>query len=311
VLATTVIAQPFIAGQIEVNGDTSGDVVSVPIGKPISGTVSWKNNSPLTITNPVFSLAFAGSAVDPDSIQGANTYYDALNRTLSWTADSNIDIARIAPGATGRFPFSFSTISPAGGLKDVSLTLSVKGTFPDRENTEQSIDSIDQKTVRFSSNLQFAANSLYSIGPIKNSGPYPSKADAETTYTVTWTIQPAENALSRVVATATIPVGTNWTGVIVPSTEDIRYNPDSRTVTWNVGSLPRATATPRSKSVSFQVKVKPTKSQIGSEPVLLGETAISATDAVTNTTVSTIRPELTTVLATDPAYTPGKERVLP
>jgi hypothetical protein len=68
VLATTVIAQPFIAGQIEVNGDTSGDVVSVPIGKPISGTVSWKNNSPLTITNPVFSLAFAGSAVDPDSI---------------------------------------------------------------------------------------------------------------------------------------------------------------------------------------------------------------------------------------------------
>ncbi len=310
VLASTVIAQPFISGQIQVNG-MSEDIVAVPIGLPIQGVLTWVNNSPLTIINPVFTIALEGTSIDTASIDAADSYYDPLANTLTWTADSDPSISSIAPGARGQFPFKFSTISGTAGLKDISLALSVRGTFPDRENTEQSIDTIDQKTVRFSSNLQFAAQALYSVGLIKNTGPYPAKADVETTYTLTWTIQPAENALSRVMSSAVLPNGTTWTGVINPSTEDVRYNPDTRTVTWNAGSMPRATATPRSKSVSFQVKVKPTKTQVGSELSLLGETEISATDAVTNTAVSATRPALTTVLATDPLYIVGKERVVP
>lgn len=311
VLATTVIAQPFIAGQIEIDGNATDDVVSVPIGSSVSGAISWVNNSPLTITNPIFTLVVDGTAVNQSSISAEHSYYDPGTHAIAWTADSYVDLISIAPGASGRLPFHFSTITAPTGLKDVNLSLSVAGTFPDRENTQQIIDNIDQMTVRFSSNLQFAATALHSIGAIKNTGPYPPKADTETTYTINWTIKPTENPLSRVTASASIPAGAVWTGVIVPATEDIQYNPDSRIVTWNIGSMPRATATVRSKSVSFQVKVKPTKSQIGNEPLLLGETSISAIDAVTNTTISSTRPQLTTTLATDPAYTTGLERVVP
>jgi hypothetical protein len=64
-------------------------------------------------------------------------------------------------------------------------------------------------------------------------------------------------------------------------------------------------------TVSFQVKVKPTKDQVGSALSLLGQTLVTATDAVANVPISVSRPAVSTQLLTDPDYTPGKEKVVP
>ncbi len=311
VLSTLTIAQPFIAGVISVGGKVD-DVVALGIGENVSGSINWVNNSGQTITNPTFTLALGGTTIDTASIVAADSYFDPLERTIIWTTDSNPGLTSIAPGQKGVLPFAFNVAPGSGSAsRDITLGLSIKGNFPEQGNVEQVINTIDQKTIRFASNLQFAAQGLYSIGPIKNTGPYPPKADAETTYSINWTILPTDNALTNITATATLAPGVNWAGIIVPSSENVTYNADSRTITWMIGAMPKMTSTPKNRTVSFQVKAKPTKSQAGNSLVLMGETTITATDTVANVQIQTTRSTITTKFDSDPAYTEGKDRVLP
>ena len=309
-LATLRISEPFMSGTIVVDYKTD-DIIALPIGSKVDGVVRWVNTSGFAITEPSFTLALAGASIDIDSITAEDSYYDPLEQVIIWNPDSDGSLSLIAPGATGEFPFTFNTLQSVTGSRDITLGLSVRGKIPEQGDVEQVINTIDQKIVRFASSIQFAAQSLYSIGPIKNTGPYPAKADAETSYTITWTMVPSDNPLTAISASTVLPSGVNWTGVVVPSTEAVSFSPDTRTVTWNVGALPKATNTPRSKTVSFQVKAKPTKSQAGEPLRLIEETKIVATDTVTDTQITTTRPPLTTKFDTDPAYTEGKERVLP
>ncbi len=307
-LATLRVIEPFLAGTITVQQQRD-DVIALRIGETINGVVSWINNSAFTITDPTFTLALGGAPVDPSSINAANSYYDTSTDSIIWNSDSNPSLTFLGPGAKGELPFSFKPIGSKS--TDVTLALSLAGTIPDQGNIAQAINTIDQKIVRFASSIQFAAQSLYSIGTIKNTGPYPPKADTETTYTLTWTVLPTDNPLTLVTASAILPPSITWTGTIVPSTETIAYNSDTGVVTWNIGALPKATSTPKSRTVSFQVKVKPTKSQIGSQLTLLGETIVTATDTVTQTTIEAKKPALTTRFDTDPIYTEGADRVVP
>lgn len=306
-LHTTVIEQPFIAATILVGSPSEG-VSALPIGSEVSGTVFWRNMTGKTITRPTFTLALSGAPIDDASIKATDGYYDSLLRTITWTATSNEALATIDPGEEGQLAFVFSPKEE--NKDDVRMTLSVEGTIPDNAGEIKSITSLDELAVRFASRIQFAAQALYSIGPIKNSGPYPPKVNQETSYTITWTARPGENPQTNVVATATLPSSVTWAGVIVPQNEQVAYNPESREVRWTVGSLPRATTTPLSRSVSFQVRLRPTISQVGMDLPLLSETTISATDANANVTLSATRPALSTRLLTDPAYLPGNERVV-
>ena len=125
-------------------------------------------------------------------------------------------------------------------------------------------------------------------------------------------MKPTENPLSGASASAVLPLGVVWAGVTFPQSEIVSYNPETRVVSWAIGGVPKAVgATTGSRQLSFQIKVKPHKNQIESPLELLGETTISATDTVANTPITTTRPPLTSVLSSDPAYSAGKEKVLP
>lgn len=312
-LHRVMIAQPFISGFIQIGTqNASQDVVALPNGSSVSGTVKWTNNAPIRITNPVFTLDLDGETIDTSSIKANNAVYDSLEKRIIWSNETSFDLSSIESGAQGELPFSFDILpAKVGTAGDIHLSLSVSGTFPDRDFFEDSISGIDQKTIRFASRLQFASQAVYSIGPIKNTGPFPPKVDKETTYTLQWIMKPSENALNKAVAKAALPLGVTWTGVISPQSEIVSYDSESRTVSWNIGVMPRATSAQISRSVSFQVKAKPTSAQIGSEIKLLGETILEAFDTVANTPLSINKQELTSRLNTDPAYSIGEEKVLP
>jgi hypothetical protein len=311
VLHSTTIEQPFISGVISI-GNVQDDVVALPSGSNVSGVIKFVNNAPIRITNPIFTLYLNGETIGVDSIEARGGRYDPLEKTIVWNNETSLDLSAIESGAQGELPFSFNTTLPKPGTAgDINLSLSVSGVFPDRDFFEDSISDIDQKIIRFSSRLQFASQSLYSVGPIKNTGPFPSRVDKETTYTISWTMKPVENPLSKAVATAVLPLGVSWTGVVSPQSENVSFDPETRIVSWAIGSVPRATTNAFTRSVAFQVKVKPTKNQLDSDLDLIGETTINATDTVANTPLTISRPALTNRLSTDPIYSPGKEKVLP
>jgi hypothetical protein len=307
-LHTITLANPFITAQISIDGQST-DIAAVPVGDTVNGTIAWANNSGQTITAPTFRLSLEGAGVDPATITALGGFYNEVDNSIEWTADSSPDLASIAPGKTGQLEFSFG--SKEGDAGDLGLHLSVQGTFPENNYLQQSINDIDVKTIRYSAHLQFASQAFYSVGPFKNTGPYPSKSGQTTTFTATWIARPAENPLTNVIASAVLPSGVTWLGAISPASEQVSYNTETRTVTWNAGVLPKASSVPQSKTVSFQVSVKPAKSQVGQVLPLLGETSISGTDATANLPLKATRPALTTALSTDPVYSQGKDRVLP
>lgn len=310
-LHSVIIAEPFITGQIFVNGDSS-DIVALANGSSVSGSIDWKNNAPISIIDPQFVLSISGENVDTDSISATGGYYDKLDKTITWNNETSLNLLKLEPGVSGRLPFSFNTNqAKSGAVADINLSLSVKGTYPDRDFFQDSVTGIDQKTIRFASRLQFAAQALYSIGPIRNTGPFPPKVDQDTTYTIQWFMRPVENPLSNAVVTTVLPIGVVWTGVVSPQSELANYSPETRVVTWNIGSMPKATSVPVVKTLSFQVRVRPSKGQVDSRLKLLGETKVQAIDTVANIPLSTSKPELTNELVTDPIYSIGKEKVLP
>jgi hypothetical protein len=306
-LHTITLAQPFIAAQMNINQQTT-DVVAVPVGNQVSGIVNWTNNSAATITDPTFTIALDGTSVDTSTVSATNGYYDASSNTITWNADSDPDLATIAPGQTGNLQFSFNPT--ANDTTDSAAHLSVSGTISGTNGQQQSISDIDAKTIRYSAHLQFASQAFYSVGPIKNTGPFPPKAGQNTTYTITWTARPSENALTDVSASAVLPASVNWTGTVMPQSAAVTYDSTSKTVTWNAGVLPKAGATSQASTISFQVAVKPTKDQIGQELSLLGTTTIVGTDASANVPLTVTRPPLTTSLSSDPVYSQGKEKVV-
>lgn len=309
-LHSVVIAQPFLNAFIEVGGEST-DIVALSNGSSINGEVVWENNTPLSVTAPQFTLDLLSEDIDPDTIDARGGVYDSLTRSITWNAESDTALATLAPGDKGRLPFAFSLKNSSEAVKEVALALSIRGLLPDRDDREEVIANIDQKTIRFASKLQFASQGLYSTGVIKNTGPFPPKVDKETTYTIVWTMRPAENPLIKATATATLPVGVTWAGVVVPQSEPVTFNPETRTISWTIGGMPKATTIPQVKTVSFQVKAKPVKNQVGMELTLLGETVVQATDSIANVPVTTSRNVVTTKLATDPLYSPGKEKVIP
>jgi hypothetical protein len=308
-LHSTKIEAPFIAANLSVSA-MADDIVALPMGTPVSGRISWRNTTAMTITNPTFTVTLSGDDIDNDSVRATNGYYDPLLRLLTWTATSDGSIATIDPGESGTLSFSVSPKSETS-RDDITAALSVTGTIPDLEYEIKSITNLDEIIVRYTARIQFAAQAVYSIGPIKNTGPFPPKANEETTYTIQWIARPSENPLTNVVAVAKLPSHVTWAGVIVPQQEALTYNAETKEVRWNVGALPRATGTPLSKTVSFQVKVRPSQTDIGNEPVLLEETTITATDSSATVPITTTRQSLTTRLNADPAYSSGGEKVIP
>ncbi len=307
-LQTITLANPFIAAQMNINGQKT-DTVAIPVGDSIGGVVSWTNNSTSTITNPTFTISLDGTGIDPTSITAVNGYYNDADNTITWTGDSDKDIASIAPGQTGQLSFGFATKS--NDNSDVNLHLSVQGIFPDNNYQQQNIANIDSKTIKFSGHLQFASQAFYSVGPFKNTGPFPSKAGQTTTYTVTWTARPSENPVTNITASAVLPAGITWLGAISPTASVINYNTETRTITWNAGVLAKASNVSQLKTVSFQISVRPTKEQVGQVLQLLGQTTIVGTDGTVNVPLTVTRPVLTTGLSSDPQYRQGKDRVIP
>lgn len=301
------LGSPFITAQIAIGGSNE-TVAAVVRDSMVYGTVVWKNASANTIVNPVFTVQFSGADIDPESVSAGDGVYNQLSRTITWSGSAVNSILSIEPGQSGQFPFSVKARANSSG--DIVANLSVAGTLRE-QGIDQLIPNLDSKTIRFTSRLQFAAASLYSVGPFKNTGPLPPQAGKETTYTITWTLQPSDNPLGNIQVSAVLAPGVMWGGSISPQAESITFIPETNTVTWSAGSLPRATTAAQYKTVSFKVKVRPTASQVGVQLPLVGDSTVTAFDTVANVPLTATRPAVSTRLDTDPAYSPGDEKVLP
>ena len=186
----------------------------------------------------------------------------------------------------------------------------MKGKQPDQGGAVSEITNTTTATALVSSDLGFSAQASYYSGPFSNTGAIPPKANQPTTYTITWGVTNSANALSNGSVTAQLPTYVDWVGTVSPNGEPVSYDETTRTIHWNVGQIPAGTGiTEKPHTTSFQVRLTPSTSQIGSTPTIVLGTTVTAKDIFTGESLSASRTGLTTLLQNDAGFPAGGQIV--
>lgn len=297
------ISEPFLSATLAINGSKSNTSV-VQTGKTVRGDVEWKNNLPSTILDGEIRIKFTGQSLDRQSVATEGGFFNSSDNTLVWSSETDRDLSTIEPGQSGRLGFSFATLQgTTQSLKnpELELEVSVAGRRVDENGVPEQVTSASKYTLQLATDLILLPKVTRTIGPFTNIGPFPPRAEQETTYTVTWTISNSSNTADNVIVKSTLPAYMRFTNLIAPASESVTYSPVGGTVTWDVGSVEAQSGSGKKREVSFQIALKPSISQIGQAPVLINEQTIKGLDRFTGAEVGISRPQQTTRLTADPS----------
>ncbi len=299
------LVKPFLAANMLING-SGEETVAVASGSTVSVSVAWANNLPSRVTDGEIVVKFSGNAIDPATVTTSRGFYDSATNSIIWNRTTDSTLASIEPLDRGAVDFSFKVRPLFSGTSaplsrpSVNLEVAIRGKQPDAGGLVAEISGSERKNVVVSTDLGFSTNAKYFTGPFSNTGPIPPKANQPTTYTVTWTVTNSANALSNGTAVALLPTYVEWVGVTAPTSETISYDNTTRTVRWNIGQVPPgAGGSSAARAVSFQIRLNPSTSQIGSVPKLVLDTTVSARDTFTGDTLTVTRPAISTRLDND------------
>lgn len=309
---TVGIRKSFFNLSVATNNST--DVGSLSINQIASLRIDWKNTLPDRILNSNVSVKLSGNVFDKSGVTVDNGgLYRSIDSSITWDKNTTPALGELSPGEQGFTNFSLRPISTNTFLRsiknphiDISVVISGDRTGLDAANVSSSI----QKTIKFNSSVNLGAKSYRNVGGLTNTGPIPPRADIESTYTITWTISNTTNDLKDTVVTSILPVGTTWKAEYAPQTEKISFDPDSRVITWQVGTVSAGSGFMYSpKEVSFKVGIMPNTTQIGQILRLTNSAEMTSTDSYTEDTLKSTAEGVTTVYS-DPSYSSSNGTVV-
>lgn len=301
---TIVVKRPFIATTLTLHSSEQNPKTE-PRGGQIPGSIKITNTLPGKILDIEIEVALSGSAFDRKTVKGSSGSYRSTDHTVFWNKNTKPLLAELEPGKSENVDFDFASIPLAQdtGLENpnIHLDVVVRATrLREADEAPEVISTTLSRDIRINSDVFMIAQSLHTIGPFTNFGPFPPRADQETSYTITWTAQNSSNDLANTRIFGTLPVNVRFTGLISPGGERVTFDADKRRVTWDIGNLPHGTgfADPV-RTVSFQVAVTPSVTEINNILPLVQNQSIVGTDRYTGVELSNTDRDLTTEIRND------------
>ncbi len=308
----TELKQAFLNARLVVNGSRDSRIISEP-GKPLEVQVEWENTMTTPVTQAEIRLSLSGNAYDRRGVgQVFNGFFDSNTNTVLWSATQNPALVKVDPGESGTFSVSItpkSLASPDGLIFAPSMQFATSVRAVQEGGEILSASNVDQKTVAITSDLRLLQKTLYYSGPFTNTGPMPPRAGQATTYTMVWQLSNSSNKVKDTVLKTTLPSYVAWKGAISPSSASsaLSYNAVTREIIWNVGDIERGvgfTGTPP-KEVAFQIAITPSLSQVGAMSDMTKPVVITATDSVTQGSITISKNPHTTRLSGDTSTVGG------
>lgn len=294
--ATVLITSPFITTNLAINGNSSENVVITP-GSTQSVTLSYANTLATSVTDAVVTIKVEGPAIDYNSINTTNGFYNSVNHTIVFSKDTDPALASLAPGASGVGMFTFSTL-PVGVLSPiVNFSISASGMRVGQSNVPQQVTTSAVKSAKVSTTVLLLAHSAHTSGVLVSSGPIPPRSGQTTTYSVIWEAQNKGSAVAGGIVTATLPNYISYTNQTYGA-GTFSYNDVSHTVTWTVGNLAQGA----NAQGAFQVSLTPSTSQKGGTVLLVNEPSFSGYDRFAGVQVSATAGVVTTDTKGGPGY---------
>lgn len=317
VLSPLTLMRPFIGIALTLNDEPASDV-TIPFGQTVGGAVFWQNNLPTRIVNAQIEVKLRGVALDRKSITGGNGgFYRSSDDTIFWDERGDSSLAVLESGEVGTVTFAFKPLPPVSGGEIltnpiIAAEVSVRGKRYDDNGVPEEIKTVMSQNVKVTSRAQFAARSVYFVGPFVNMGPLPPKVEEETSYTIIWSIVNTSNTIANAEVRGTLPVYVKWARQVSPLNENVIYNPNTNEVIWSAGDIPAGVGISRPpKEVAFQVILSPSLSQVEQEPRLVTNIYFTAVDTFTNEQLREEKGSVSTNLPTDPKATGEMATVIP
>ena len=314
---SVVMKRPAVSLKLRLNNTDTKEVVAA-VGSTVQGSVTWTNNASVDVNDVTIQVKLTGDALDRSRVTVSDGgFYRSSDNTIVWDRNTSNALRSVAPGSSASVSFGISSISVTQALANKSRNMQIgveaalSGTRIASEDASQTVQTSSSQTVKFATNLGLSARSVYSIGPFRNTGPIPPRADMKTTYTIVWSVSSGFNDAGGVVVSGRIPPYVTWVGAISPTGEKITYDDTSRTISWQAGEVRAGvghTTSPR--EVSFQVSLQPSLTQVDTSPTLVDDIRVSAIDRFTSKNIGVTASPITTRMSTDPTFDPSDERVV-
>ncbi len=310
------IKKSSIEAKLLVNGVLNSEY-AVDTKTGVQGQIQWTNNLETKINDLKIIAKIYGNALDRKSISAKEGFYDSTQDSIIWDKNSQSKFAEINPGDSGVVSFSLSPLSlfgAQGGMissPTINIDVSITGRQSEGGDLATNLSSQESKVIKIISDIGFSSKALYYSGPFKNTGPIPPKVGEKTLYTITWSLSNTANNISKAQVSSSIPSWIRFVGTTTPLSEDLVYNPSTREIIWNAGTVLKGTGiTGENKEVSFQVELTPSLSQVNTAPIIINSAILTGHDDFANVDVKVSKTSLDARLLGDSSFPPNGGKVV-
>jgi hypothetical protein len=313
-MESVLIKKPFIGLDVLIEGK-DGDFAAQGDSQ-VDTEFTVRNNLSSRLFNTSVEVALSGGALNQSSVSPRNGgFFQSSNNTILWDKRSVAEFSDMGPGSEKNLSFRLSPLLYANIAKsakpEIEMVIKAKGERILESGSVESVSNTETRKIVLATDIGFSSKITRSVGNLENSGPIPPKANMPTTYTVVWSISNSFNQVGKVEVRATLPSYVKWTNLKSPASEIFSFNQVTNEVVWNVGSLlPNTGFGSPSKEVYFQLEFLPSISQVGQNPIMLGEASLSGVDKITGLEIESKAPAVTTNFSEDPGFKTGDDKVV-
>jgi len=301
-LETKIVSSPLEIHQL-VNGLSN---LNVNAGDVLYFQISFRNGGNIGLRDVIVTEELGSPVLDYTQLKLEKGYFDQSRKIAYWKASDHPVLKFLEPGQGGVINFSAKVkgVLPVQSANDKNFVISsvAKIDSPDVPTPLEMNKIIAGNKIDMKVNSRLSLNVLgfFNDTNIPNSGPIPPVANQETTYTMHWQVGNSNNDLTNAKVESVLPTGVAMTGKIYPEDAKITYNERTNSITWDIGTMSSGTGVLTApKEASFQIKLKPSLSQVNNFVDLLGATTFSARDLFTEQDLSVPFDKKTTMLPED------------
>ncbi|OGN27285.1 MAG: hypothetical protein A2941_00300 [Candidatus Yanofskybacteria bacterium RIFCSPLOWO2_01_FULL_49_17] len=305
--ATTIISSPLLGVSLKAN-DTSGYIAHP--SDTLQYDVTYKNNSTFTLTGLTLTVRLDGNMYDLSTINVGGGFFDSSSGTITWNSTVIPAFTAFGPRQNGSVKFSVKlkqapSTSGSGSLFVRATAQLVTPNVPSGMDSDQ-VSASSDLIIKITSQPTFNQTAYVNDAAFGSSGPWPPKAGSETAITVHWKLTNPGNDLSNAKLTGTLPLGVTWENVtsVTAGQPQPTFNQNTSQVIWDIGTLPQGVGTQSAVyELVFQVKIKPSMTQVGLPATVVQNPALSGTDSYTQQSIVVSAPDVTTNITIDQSGT--------
>lgn len=274
---------------------------NVNFGDTLHYSLVYKNKGETEMKDVVIMAVLESDFLNWTTLQYEKDGKEKGN-TITWTKEEIPDLAAIAKNEEGIIDFSISLMG--AGTPNEKREYQVKsyaqfsiGNIEDEgesaeNNLSNTIISRINSDLTLNETLRYFSRDNIPVG----TGPHPPRVGETTTYKVYWEISNNLNELNELAVKLVLPPYVNYDNKNRATVGDIRYDENTREVSWLIGRLP---VTVFQASAEFSISVTPAEEDRNKIMVLLPGSKVSAIDSKTEAALSQTTKAKTTKLEDD------------